>query len=83
MNKVWIFILLGFVFLLFVGFVSAIRGSKTSFESFFSILGNYAKKSVSSGGSSTIAPDSGASDIGTTTVSVSEDITDFKFTATE
>jgi hypothetical protein len=71
MNKVWLFILLSFVFLLFVGLISVVRGQKTSAESFFSILGNYTNKSVPLGGSLTVTPDSGASNIGSATISVS------------
>jgi hypothetical protein len=71
MNKVWLFILLSFVFLLFVGLISVVRGQKTSAESFFPILGNYTNKSVPLGGSLTVTPDSGASNIGTATISVS------------
>lgn len=71
MNKVWLFILLSLVFLLFLVFVSVARGQKAPVDFFFPVLGNYANKSVQLGGSSTIAPDSGASNIGTATVSVS------------
>jgi hypothetical protein len=57
------------LFILLVG--TSVRGQKSSVESFIPILGNYANKSVQLGGSSTISPDTGASGIGTTTVSVS------------
>jgi hypothetical protein len=57
------------LFILLVG--AAVRGQQPPVESFFPILGNYANKSVPLGGSSTISPDTGASGIGTATVSVS------------
>ncbi len=57
------------LFILLVG--TTVRGQKPLVESFLPILGNYADKSVPLGGSSTISPDTGASGIGTATVSVS------------
>jgi len=60
------------IFCLFILLVStSVRGQKPAVESFLPILGNYADKSIPLGGSSTISPDTGASNIGTATISVS------------
>lgn len=63
-----------FAILLFGGFGAAVRGqesAKANDTSLIPILGNYSNASISLGGSSTISPDTGASNIGTATISVS------------
>lgn len=54
-------------------FGAAVRAQKSDADSLLPILGNYANKSVPLGGSLTISPDTGASNIGTATVKVSGD----------
>lgn len=57
-----------FVILLFGATAHA---QKSGVDSLIPILGNYANKSVPLGGSSTVTPDTGASNIGTATISIS------------
>ncbi len=61
---------LSLAFCLFIFSVAA-HAQKSEADSLLPILGNYANKSVPLGGSSTLAPDTGASNIGTATISVS------------
>lgn len=58
------------IFCLFI-FSTLAHAQKSEVDSLLPILGNYANKSVPLGGSSTISPDTGASNIGMATVSVS------------
>lgn len=68
MKKEFILTTLCFVILLFGATAHA---QKSGVDSLIPILGNYANKSVPLGGSSTLTPDTGASNIGTATVTAS------------
>lgn len=68
MKKEFIFLTLCFVILLFG---TTAHAQKSDFDSLIPILGNYANRSVPLGASSTFTPDTGASNIGTATVTVS------------
>ena len=57
------------IFCLFI-LSNAAQAQKSDAESLIPILGNYANKSVPIGGSATISPDTGASNVGTATVSI-------------
>lgn len=63
-------IFISLFFCLFI-FSALAHAQKSEVDSLLPILGNYANKSIPLGGSSTISPDTGASNIGTATVSVS------------
>lgn len=68
MKKEFILTTLCFVILLFS---TTAHAQKSDVDSLIPILGNYANRSVPLGGSSTLTPDTGASNIGTATISVS------------
>ena len=63
-----------FISLIFCLFIlsGAAQAQKSDVDSLLPILGNYANRSVPLGGSLTVTPDTGASNIGTATISVSE-----------